>query len=60
MARLRRRRPGLAASFGCPARKIGAHDELLEVLDEVLPGLAGRDEPLLIEVAVAPDETFTP
>ncbi len=36
------------------------HGELLEVLDEVLPGLGGRDEPLLLEVAVAPDESFAP
>jgi benzoylformate decarboxylase len=35
-------------------------DELLEVLDEVVPGLAGRDEPLLLEVVVAPDDTFSP
>jgi benzoylformate decarboxylase len=36
------------------------HGELLQVLDEVLPGLADRDEPLLLEVAVAPDLRFTP
>ena len=36
------------------------HAELLAVLDEVLPGLAGRDEPLLLEVAVAPEATFAP
>ena len=36
------------------------HAELLALLDEVLPGLAGRDEPLLLEVEVAADETFAP
>ena len=51
---------GLAQAFGCPARTVGRHDELLEAFDEVLPGLAGRDEPLLLEVAVAPDESFAP
>ena len=51
---------GLARALGCPARSIVEHDELLGVLDEVLPGLAGRSEPLLLEVAVAPDATFAP
>jgi benzoylformate decarboxylase len=51
---------GLARAFGCPARTVRTHDELLEVLDEVVPGLAGRDEPLLLEVVVAPDDTFSP
>jgi hypothetical protein len=32
----------------------------VQVCDEVLPGLAGRDEPLLVEVVVKPDESFTP
>ena len=51
---------GLARAFGCPARTVSDHGELLEALDEVVPGLADRDEPLLLEVAVAPDETFAP
>jgi benzoylformate decarboxylase len=51
---------GLARAFGCPARNVRTHDELLETFDEVLPGLGGRDEPLLLEIAVAPDETFEP
>jgi benzoylformate decarboxylase len=51
---------GLARALGCPARTIRSHEELLAALDEVLPGLAGRDEPLLLEVAVAPDATFAP
>ena len=51
---------GLARALGCPARTIRDHGELLQTLDEVLPGLGGRDEPLLLEVAVAPDETFAP
>jgi benzoylformate decarboxylase len=51
---------GLARAFGCPARTIRGHDELLQAFDEVLPGLGGRDEPLLLEVAVAPDESFAP
>jgi benzoylformate decarboxylase len=51
---------GLARAFGCPARTVRGHAELLETLDEVLPGLADRDEPLLLEVVVAPDATFAP
>ncbi len=51
---------GLARALGCPARSVAEHGELLETLDEVLPNLAGRDEPLLLEVVVAPDESFAP
>jgi benzoylformate decarboxylase len=51
---------GLARALGCPARTVREHAELLDVLDEVLPGLGGRSEPLLLEVAVAPDRTFAP
>jgi benzoylformate decarboxylase len=51
---------GLAEAFGCPARTVRTHDELLEALDEIAPGLGARQEPLLLEVVVAPDETFTP
>jgi benzoylformate decarboxylase len=48
----------LARGFGCAARRVTGYDELLTAFDEVLPGLADRREPLLLEVAVAPDETF--
>ena len=51
---------GLAVAFGCPARTVREHDDLLRVLDEVVPGLADRDEPLLLEVVIAPDESFVP
>jgi benzoylformate decarboxylase len=51
---------GLARAFGCPARTVRSYTELLEAVDEVGPGLGSRAEPLLLEVAVAPDETFTP
>jgi benzoylformate decarboxylase len=44
----------LAEGLGCPARRIATHDELIATLDEVMPGLAHREEPLLLEVAVAP------
>ncbi|HEY7207431.1 MAG TPA: thiamine pyrophosphate-dependent enzyme [Gaiellaceae bacterium] len=51
---------GLARAFGCPARTVREHGELLATFDEVLPGLGERDEPLLLEVVVAPDESFAP
>ena len=51
---------GLARSFGCPARRMSSFDELEGALDEIVPGLAARDEPLLLEVAVVPDENFVP
>jgi benzoylformate decarboxylase len=51
---------GLAQAFGCPARTVHTHPELLETLDDVLPGLAGRTEPLLLQVVIAPDESFAP
>ena len=51
---------GLAQSFGCPARRVATPDDVQDVFDEVVPDLADRAEPLLLEVAVAPDETFAP
>jgi benzoylformate decarboxylase len=51
---------GLARAFGCPAKTVGEYGELLQTLDDVLPGLGARSEPLLLEIAVAPDESFTP
>jgi benzoylformate decarboxylase len=50
----------IARAFGCDAVRIDSHGELLERLDAELPVLADRDTPLLLEVVVAPDETFDP
>ncbi|MES0832797.1 thiamine pyrophosphate-dependent enzyme [Nocardiopsis tropica] len=50
----------LARGLGCPAVEVRAHGDLVRVLDEVVPGLAGRDEPLVLDVAVVPDPTFAP
>jgi benzoylformate decarboxylase len=52
--------PGLARAFGCPAHRITEHGELIAALDEVVPGLGARREPLLLDITVAPDETFEP
>jgi benzoylformate decarboxylase len=51
---------GLARALGCPARSISEHGELVDTFDEVLPALASREEPLLLEVVVEPDATFMP
>jgi benzoylformate decarboxylase len=51
---------GLAEALGCPARRITGHAELLAALDELVPTLGSRTEPLLLEVVVAPDPEFHP
>jgi benzoylformate decarboxylase len=50
----------LALGLGCPARRIATHDELLAALDEAIPRLAARDEPLLLDVVIAPTTHFAP
>ncbi len=44
---------GMARCLGCPAINITTQEQLLESFDQVLPDLAGRREPLLIEIALA-------
>ncbi|MGH3586636.1 MAG: thiamine pyrophosphate-dependent enzyme, partial [Pseudonocardia sp.] len=51
---------GLATSFGCPARRVADHAALVAALDEVVPTLAERTEPLVLEVVVEADPTFAP
>jgi benzoylformate decarboxylase len=50
----------LARAFGCPARRISTHDQLLRDLDEIVPTLASRKEPVLLDVVIAPSQTFEP
>jgi benzoylformate decarboxylase len=50
----------LARGFGCEASAVKTHDELLDSLDEVVPTLPSRDEPLLLDVEIAPTQTFMP
>jgi thiamine pyrophosphate-dependent acetolactate synthase large subunit-like protein len=50
----------LAEGLGCPAEKVDGYDALVETLDRVVPTLADRSEPLLLEVPVIPDVTFQP
>jgi benzoylformate decarboxylase len=51
---------GISRALGCPAQRVDSHDELIRALDDVLPTLAGRAEPLLLEAVVAPDPSFAP
>ena len=50
----------VARGFGCPARRITTYDELTASLDELVPTLATRGEPMLLDVAIAPTEAFGP
>jgi benzoylformate decarboxylase len=47
----------MARALGCAATRVERHDELLARLDAEL---GDRDAPLVLEVVVAPDETFDP
>ena len=50
----------IARGFGCSAQRITTHDELVQALDDVVPTLGSRTEPLLLDVVIAPTETFAP
>jgi len=49
----------LARSFGCPSVRVQTCDELARVLDEAIPTLASRAEPLLVDVTVHPASPAT-
>jgi benzoylformate decarboxylase len=42
----------IADGLGCPARRVETYDELITTLDEIVPTLAERHEPLVLDVAV--------
>jgi benzoylformate decarboxylase len=44
----------ISRALGSPAVRVERYEELVSRLDDVVPGLAERSEPLLLEVAVAP------
>jgi benzoylformate decarboxylase len=48
----------IAGGFGCRSKRITTHDELLTALDEAVPGLATSTTPLLLDIVVAPTQTF--
>jgi benzoylformate decarboxylase len=43
----------VAEGLGCPSRRIETHDELTRALDEAIPTLHERREPLLLDVRVS-------
>jgi benzoylformate decarboxylase len=49
----------LSRSLNCPARRISSYTELISTLDDVVPALATRTEPLLLDISVVPDEQTT-
>jgi benzoylformate decarboxylase len=51
---------GLAGGLGCPAERVDSYDAVAKALDEIVPTLTDRTEPLVLEVAVVPDPTFEP
>jgi benzoylformate decarboxylase len=51
---------GLARAQGIEAIRITEHDDLLARFDDLIPSLAARETPLLVEVAVAQDARFDP
>jgi len=44
----------LAEAFGVPAVRVATPEHLVEVLDEIMPGLRDRDQPLVVEVQLDP------
>jgi thiamine pyrophosphate-dependent acetolactate synthase large subunit-like protein len=50
----------LAVGLGCPAERIETYKEMVDALDRVVPTLATRTSPLVLDIAVLPDPTFQP
>jgi len=50
----------LARAQGVEAIRVETHDDLAAQLDALVPTLATRTTPILLDVSVAPDETFDP
>jgi benzoylformate decarboxylase len=50
----------LARAFGCSGRRITTYDELVNELEAIVPTLLSRNEPVLLDVAIAPTQTFAP
>ncbi|WP_067169605.1 thiamine pyrophosphate-dependent enzyme [Microtetraspora niveoalba] len=50
----------MARSFGCPATRVDSYDDLVAALDEIVPDLGSRTEPMLLEITVVPDSEFRP
>ena len=45
---------GLARALACPAVSVDGYDDVVAAFDEVVPGLATREDPLVLDVSVQP------
>lgn len=43
----------IADGMACASRHMSTHDELIQTLDEIVPTLRTRSEPLMLDVRVA-------
>lgn len=50
----------IARGFGCEARRVDTHEQLVAALDDAVPTLTSRPTPLLLDVRIAPTQTFAP
>jgi benzoylformate decarboxylase len=50
----------LARTLGTEARRIAEYGELVSALDELVPDLAARTNPFVLEIVVEPDSVFRP
>jgi thiamine pyrophosphate-dependent acetolactate synthase large subunit-like protein len=50
----------VAQGLGCPADRVDSYEAMVKALDEVVPTLGDRTEPLVLEIAVIPEATFEP
>ncbi len=50
----------IARGFGCPAVECTTVEGVESALEEIVPGLAGRAEPVVLVAAVTPDPSFEP
>ncbi|WP_024285486.1 thiamine pyrophosphate-dependent enzyme [Cellulomonas sp. KRMCY2] len=51
---------GLSLALGCPAERVETYDELARALAVLVPGLADRRTPHLLDVTVVPDPHVAP
>jgi benzoylformate decarboxylase len=50
----------IARGLGCDGKRVTTHEELVSALDEVIPTLSSRNEPLVLDVTVTPTQNFMP
>jgi benzoylformate decarboxylase len=50
----------VAQGSGCPADRVDSYEAMINALDEVVPRLTDRTEPLVLEIAAIPEATFEP